>query len=118
VIAPGAIPAWQPYIPTPPYPDFPSNHAVFSSSVAYALSSLFGSNTPFTNRSYEGVMADLGNGPVNLGTRTYSSFEAMAEEIGISRLYGGIHIRYAIEEGWKQGKKIAQNVDSKLKFLK
>jgi hypothetical protein len=42
----------------------------------------------------------------------------MSQEIGISRLYGGIHIRYAIEEGWKQGKKIAQNIDSKLKVLK
>ena len=118
VIVPGASPAWQPFIPTPPYPDFPSNHAVFSASVAYALSSLYGSNTPFTNTSYEGVMVDLGSGPVNLGTRHYSSFDAMSQEIGISRLYGGIHIRYAIEEGWKQGKKTAQNIESKLKFLK
>ena len=118
VIAPQASPAWKSFIPTPPFPDFPSNHAVFSSSVAYALSTLYGSQTPFTNRSYEGVMADLGSGPVNLGTRQYSSFEAMSQEIGISRLYGGIHIRYAIEEGWKQGKKTAQNIDNKLKFLK
>jgi hypothetical protein len=118
VIAVGANPAWQSYIPTPPYPDFPSNHAVFSSSVAYALSSLYGSNRPFINRSYEGVITDLGNGPVNLGSRHYSSFDAMSIEIGISRLYGGIHIRYSIEEGWKQGKKIAQNIDTKLKFLK
>src|SRR5690606_23901295 len=118
VIVPGAIPAWQPFIPTPPYPDFPSNHAVFSSSVAYALSSLYGSHTTFTNNSYEGVMADLGSGPVNLGTRHYTSFDAMSEEIGISRLYGGIHIRYAIEEGFKQGKKVAQNIESKVKFKK
>ena len=57
-------------------------------------------------------------GPVNLGSRHYNSFEAMSHEIGISRLYGGIHIRYAIEEGLKQGKKIAENINSKLKFLK
>jgi hypothetical protein len=118
VIAPQANPAWKSYIPTPPFPDFPSNHAVFSSSVAHALSTVYGSQSPFINRSYEGVMADLGNGPVNLGTRTYGSFYDMSQEIGISRLYGGIHIRYAIEEGWKQGKKIAQNIDSKLKVLK
>jgi hypothetical protein len=118
VIAPTASPVWQSFIPTPPYPDFPSNHAVFSASVAYALGSLYGNQTSFTNRSYEGVMIDLGNGLVNLGTREYSSFEAMSQEIGISRLYGGIHIRYAIEEGWKQGKKTAQNVETKLKFLK
>jgi hypothetical protein len=86
--------------------------------VAYVLSSLYGSQTAFTNNSYEGVMADLGNGPVNLGSRHYTSFEAMSHEIGISRLYGGIHIRYAIEEGIKQGKKVAQNIDNKLKFSK
>jgi len=79
---------------------------------------LYGSQTPFTNRTYEGVMVDLGSGPVNLGTRQYGSFDAMSQEIGISRLYGGIHIRYAIEEGWKQGKKTAQNIDSKVKFMK
>jgi hypothetical protein len=118
VIAPAASPVWQSYIPTPAFPDFPSNHAVFSASVAYTLSSLYGSQTSFTNSTYEGVMLDLGSGPVNLGTRQYSSFDAMSQEIGISRLYGGIHIRYSIEEGWKQGKKTAQNVESKLKFLK
>ena len=118
VIAPAANPKWQSFIPTPPYPDFPSNHAVFSSSVAYMLCTLYGSQTEFTNRSYEGVMADLGNGPVNLGSRYYNSFEAMSQEIGISRLYGGIHIRYAIEEGFNQGRKIAENIDNKLKFMK
>ena len=118
VIVPAAVPAWQSFIPTPPYPDFPSNHAVFSSSVAYALSTLYGSQTPFTNSSYEGVMINLGNGPVNLGTRPYTSFTAMSQEIGISRLYGGIHIRYAIEEGLNQGRKIAQNIESQLQFLK
>ncbi len=118
VIVPEANPAWKSFIPNPPYPDFPSNHAVFSSSVAYALSSLYGIQTPFTNSSYEGIIADLGNGPVNLGTRHYTSFEAMSYEIGISRLYGGIHIRYAVEEGFKQGKKIAQNIDNKVKFKK
>lgn len=118
VIAPAAVPAWQSFIPTPPYPDFPSNHALFSASVAYALSSLYGSQTPFVNRTYEGVMVDLGSGPVNLGTRHYSSFDAMSQEIGMSRLYGGIHIRYALEAGWEQGKKIAQNIDKTVKFMK
>ena len=118
IIAPGAVPEWKPFIPTPPYPDFPSNHASFSAAVAYALNSLYGSQTPFTNSSYEGVMVDLGNGPENLGTRHYASFDAMAWEIGISRLFGGIHIRYAIEEGSKQGTKTAMNIEATLKFKK
>ncbi|RYY58456.1 MAG: hypothetical protein EOO05_16375, partial [Chitinophagaceae bacterium] len=37
VIVPNADPAWKPFLGTPGFPDFPSNHAVFSNSVAYAL---------------------------------------------------------------------------------
>jgi hypothetical protein len=118
VIVPNATPAWKSYLPTPGFPDFPSNHAVFSSSVGYALSTLYGNQAPFIDASYEGVMADLGNGPENLGSREYFSFDEMMQEISMSRLYGGIHYRYSCEEGMKQGKKIAQNIDNTLKFLK
>ncbi|MET0637893.1 MAG: vanadium-dependent haloperoxidase [Chitinophagaceae bacterium] len=118
VIAPNATPTWQPFLGTPAFPDFPSNHAVFSNSVAYALTSIYGDQVSFKNATYEGVMADLGRGPQNLGTRNYASFNAMAGEISISRLYGGIHYRYSCEEGAKQGRKTAQNVDTKVKFSK
>ncbi len=118
VIATELSPAWQPFLPTPGFPDFPSNHAIFSSSLAYVLSDIYGNNVSFTDTSYEGVMADLGNGPENLGSRHYGSFEEMMEEISASRLYGGIHYRYSCEEGIKQGKKTAENIDRKVKFLK
>jgi hypothetical protein len=118
VIIPEANPAWQAFLPTPGFPDFPSNHAVFSSAVAYALTDVYGNNVTFSDASYEGIMADLGNGPENLGTRHFNSFDEMAQEISMSRLYGGIHYRYSCEEGVKQGKKIAQNIDNSVKFLK
>lgn len=118
VIDPQADPVWKPFLSTPGFPDFPSNHAVFSSSVAYALTSVYGSEVSFTDASYEGIMADLGNGPENLGSRHFNSFDEMAQEISMSRLYGGIHYRYSCEEGAKQGKKIAQNIDNSVKFLK
>ena len=118
VIVPSANPVWKSYLPTPGFPDFPSNHAVFSSSVAYVLSTLYGNQAPFIDASYEGVVADLGNGPENLGSRHYDSFEEMTQEISMSRLYGGIHYRYSCDEGMKQGKKIAENRDNTLKFLK
>jgi hypothetical protein len=112
------VPAWKPFLGTPGFPDFPSNHAIFSSSLAHVLSSIYGSSVPFTDTSYEGVMADIGNGPENLGSRHYDSFKEMMEEISDSRLYGGIHYRYSCEEGIKQGTKTAQNIDAKVKFLK
>ena len=118
VIIPEANPAWKSFLPTPEFPDFPSNHAIFSSSVGYVLASLYGNNVSFTDASYEGVMFDLGNGPENLGSRHYNSFDAMTNEISMSRLYGGIHYRYSCDEGIKQGTSIATKIDATLKFLK
>src|ERR1044071_7495035 len=54
VIVPSMNPAWQSYLPTPNFPDYPSNHAIFSHSVAYALSSVFGDKAAFTDRTYDG----------------------------------------------------------------
>jgi hypothetical protein len=42
--------------------------------------------------------------------RSYTSFWAAANEAAISRLYGGIHYREAIENGLRTGQCIGQNV--------
>ena len=42
----------------------------------------------------------------------------MAEDVGRSRVIGGIHYTYSCVEGNKQGGKIAENVMSLLKFKK
>jgi len=41
-----------------------------------------------------------------LAPRKYNSFREAANEASISRLYGGIHFRDAIENGQEQGKKV------------
>jgi hypothetical protein len=109
---------WKPFINTPPYSDFPANHAVFSGAFAQALTSILGDNFSFTNSIYKGKMVDLGNGLEDMGSYSYKSFYEFASAIAISRVYGGIHTRYAVEEGTKQGIKTAQNIDSKVKFRK
>lgn len=63
------------------------------------MTSLFGENFAFTDRTH---VRD------GLGERNFPSFQAAAEEAGISRMYGGIHFRPAIEEGIEQGRCIAQ----------
>jgi hypothetical protein len=63
-------------------------------------------------------MIDLGKGLEDMGTYSYKSFNEFATAIAISRVYGGIHTRHAVEEGTKQGIKTAQNIDSKVKFRK
>jgi hypothetical protein len=48
----------------------------------------------------------------------YASFYDMADQVGASRVYAGIHYRISCTEGTKTGRKVAQNILSKLKFLK
>jgi hypothetical protein len=52
--------------------------------------------------------------PYGLPVRAFSSFHQAAEEAAISRLYGGIHYKAAIENGQVQGKKIGEKVLRKI----
>jgi len=50
-----------------------------------------------------------------LPSRSFTSFEEAASEAAISRLYGGIHYRPAIDDGVEQGKLIGAEIVKKLK---
>jgi hypothetical protein len=100
---------WNPLIGTPNFPEYPSGHSTAGGVVAETLTESFGDNYQFTNHTYD----YLGMAP-----RSYSSFYQMAQEIGDSRVYGGIHYRIACTEGNKQGRKIAQNVLNIVQFRK
>jgi len=93
---------------TPPFPEYPSGHSVQSGAMSEVLSTIFGHNFGFTDHTHDAS----GKAP-----RSFTSFEAAANEAAISRLYGGIHYRSAIERGVAQGKKIGQAVNA-LKFKK
>jgi hypothetical protein len=43
------------------------------------------------------------------------AFHQESDEASISRLYGGIHLRPALVEGAKQGKKVGQHILAKIK---
>jgi hypothetical protein len=109
---------WNPLIGTPPYSDFPANHATFAGAFTHALTTLFGNNVHFTNATYKGQQITIDGNTIDMGTYNYNSFYELANDIAISRVYGGIHTRHAVEEGVKQGIKTAQNIDKKVKFLK
>ena len=100
---------WNPFIGTPPHPEYPSAHSSLSAANAEALTMVFGDGHPFTDHTFDYM---------GFPSRSYTSFNQIAEEAGISRLYGGIHYRQSIEAGLWQGKKVADNINSKLKFLK
>jgi hypothetical protein len=93
-------PKWEPLLITPPFPEYPSGHSTQSGAAAVVLTSLFGENFAFTDRTHERD---------GFAPRRFASFEAAAQEAGISRLYGGIHFRSAITLGLEQGRCIGQH---------
>jgi hypothetical protein len=95
---------WQPYVQTPPFPEFISGHSIVSSSAARTLTYLFGTQS-FTDDSERFR---------NLQRRSFTSFEAAASEAGISRLYGGIHYRTGIEKGLEQGRCVADFINERI----
>ena len=90
---------WEPLLITPPFPEYPSGHSTESGAAAAVLTSIYGENFAFTDRTH---MRD------GLGERKFASFKDAADEAGMSRMYGGIHFRPAIELGLEQGRCIAQ----------
>ncbi len=95
-----ADPSWQPLLPTPPVPDYPSTHTVLGWTAAEVLIDLFGDKLRYsmTSLTLPGV------------TRHYRGFSQAAEENGLSRLYAGIHFRHAVKDGRAQGRSIGQAV--------
>jgi hypothetical protein len=97
-------PLWEPYLQTPPFPEYTSGHSVISASASTILTALFGDNIAYTD-SVETLYG--------LQPRTYNSFLHAADEAAFSRLYGGIHYRPGIEVGVNQGRKVAQLIIAK-----
>ncbi len=92
---------WMPILQTPPFPEYTSGHSVISSAAAIALSSIFGDNFQFD----DDVEVEYG-----LPVRSFNSFIEASEEAAISRLYGGIHYRPAIDNGVTQGRALGKYV--------
>ena len=96
-------PEWTPLLNTPPFPEYPSGHSVQSAAVAAVLAGLFGEEYAFIDHTHDGR---------GLPARSFVSFAGFAEEAALSRLYGGIHYRRAIELGMAQGECIGATVNA------
>jgi len=99
-------PRWQPLLQTPPFPEYTSGHSVISTAVAETLTYFLGDKFSFTDNTE--VIFDL-------PTRDFQSFRQAAAEAAISRLYGGIHYRDAIENGQEQGRRVGEFIIEKIK---
>lgn len=96
-------PKWEPVLITPPFPEYPSGHSTQSGAAAEVLTAFFGEDFAFEDATH------LDDG---LKPRQFPSFWAAAQEAGMSRLYGGIHFRSAIDQGLEQGRCIGRHVSA------
>ena len=127
---------WQPYqnvtFVTPPFPEYVSGHSTFSMAAAKTIAAFVGSDAFYDGEtlgnydldSVEGtdllgqfvtnelVFEEFGddNPPVVL---QWATLTEAAEEAGISRLYGGIHIQDGNLNGLKVGEQVAENAQTK-----
>ena len=92
---------WQPLLQTPPFPEYTSGHSVISAATAETLSFLMGDTLNYVDDTE--VIFEL-------APRRFTSFRQAAAEAGISRLYGGIHFRDAIEQGQRQGVMVGRHI--------
>lgn len=102
-------PIFTTYIPTPNHPEFPSGHSTTGGAALEAMSNMFGDKFPMTLHIYDYL---------GYPTRSYTSFTEMLQDISLSRLYGGLHYRETLVKSEVQGRKVAQNVMTKVKFKK
>jgi PAP2 superfamily len=100
---------WRPLIQTPPFPSYTSGHSVTSAAAAEVMTKIFGENFNYRDSSERefGVL-----------DRNFTSFKQAANEASISRLYGGIHYRFDLTEGAKQGEALGKFIVNKLKMKK
>lgn len=99
---------WLPVLQTPPFPEYTSGHSVISTAAATALTSVFGNDFAFDDTTEE---------EFGLPTRSFTSFLDASQEAAMSRLYGGIHYRSAIDHGVDQGKELGQLVVNRLQMI-
>jgi PAP2 superfamily len=100
---------WEPYLPTPPFPGYISGHSAFTAAWARAMELATGKpdfNFSKTVRHLYVENRELAE-PVTL---SYPTFEAAAEEAGISRIWAGVHWPADNERGLELGRKVGENV--------
>jgi hypothetical protein len=103
---------------TPPFPSYPSGHAIIGAAVFHTLADFYGTDNiafSFTSDEFNGTTTDnQGNVRPEI-TRHYTSFTQASEENAASRIYLGIHWDFDLTAGINSGNRIA-NFIFKQKF--
>jgi hypothetical protein len=89
---------FAPYIVTPCFPSYPSNHASGSGSAAEILRRIYGAG---------GHHITIANPAVPDLTYHYMTFKQITDDIDDARVYGGIHFRFDQDAGNRLARDIA-----------
>ena len=103
-------PMWESFWPDPPFPAFPSGHAIQAAATATVLTELYGNTFAFTDDTHKGRKRD-GLRNTDFKPRHYNSFWEVANETADSRFYGGIHTHMDNNAGLEKGKEIGENIN-------
>jgi membrane-associated phospholipid phosphatase len=97
---------------TPPFPGYPSGHAVLGSAMFQILRRFYGDSVGFTfvSDEYNGITRDNKGHVRPRLPRTYSSLSQAEEENGQSRIYLGVHWQFDKTEGMALGRQIGDYV--------
>jgi hypothetical protein len=103
-------PSWEPLLGTPPHPDYPSAHSIYSGATAEVVRRLIG----IDQLTFSSVLA-LPTGPL---VRSWNSLSEAEKDVMGARIWAGIHFRTADEHGIALGHAIAENaVDTVMRPL-
>jgi hypothetical protein len=93
--------SFVPYILTPCFPSYPSNHASGSEGAAEILRRVYGAG---------GHAITMANPALPGVTFHYSRFSQITDDISDARVYGGIHFRFDQDAGADLGREVATDV--------
>jgi hypothetical protein len=94
-------PNFLPFIVTPCFPSYPSNHGSGSNGGAEVLRRIYGE---------AGHSITLSNPAVSNTVLQYTSFRQITDDISDARVYGGIHFRFDQRAGARLGRAIGTAV--------
>jgi hypothetical protein len=87
-----ADPQWEPATETPPHPEYPCGHCASAGAVGTVIANEFGAGAPPMVLEMEDVLL-----------RRYDTPQQYIDDVSISRLYVGVHYRFSVDAGKKQG---------------
>ena len=99
-----ADPSWEPLLGTPPHPDYPSGHNIYSGAMAEVVRRVIG-----TDQLSFGTALVLPTGPL---PRSWTSLSDAEKDVMGARIWAGIHFRTADEHGIELGHAVAENAVS------